>query len=758
MEDVASRIEDVVVYAGAARVRRLARVSCGAEPTRIRIGGLPLALRDGSVRLAADGPLIAADARVVVDVPGVDVALPPADPEALDAARAAVAVAAAEVARLRRALAQLAALTPGERDGRPEDPVPAWGAAVDARLGLLALRGDRERALRVALGEAERAAEDARRDAARAEDAYRRATSARAARPHELRKAVIVTLRPSPGSAGGAGDVILDYVVPGARWAPTYVARLDPAGGPAVLELRAVIAQATGEDWRDVRLSLSTAAATSWTELPELPSLRLGRRQPPPPRAGWRPPPTGVDALYADWDRAFGGQRDRLAAARAAALGVPAAGPEEPTESFPLDEFTSEEGEEITDLRAPPMPPTSAPPMAPPMMPPPGGVPMSMPTFAAPPMQAMTAPKRGNSLAGALGGLVAAPAALVAAGAGAVAKSISREQSRGRRIEDRLQRKSLRNEAFADGGPEPEPTELVAPADLLAYGDLRMPAAPSTLRGALAPADRRELYLSVLVTQQVALTFDVITCVADAERAAERAATVAPPPGCRAEWSDAYDYAFDADARLEVPSDGAWHGVALGRRDAPVAIRHVAVPREVSDVFRMARLDNPHDAPLLPGPLDVYDGRDFLLTTAIDFTPPGGHVEVGLGVDQRVKIARNSRYREETTGMLRGSLRLEHEVEIEVENLHARPIDLEVRERLPVPGGDDDDTEIEVDRVEPAWQAWTPEPAHPGEPRLRGGHRWRLEVAAGGKRTLALGYHIKIAGKHELVGGNRREQ
>jgi uncharacterized protein (TIGR02231 family) len=302
------------------------------------------------------------------------------------------------------------------------------------------------------------------------------------------------------------------------------------------------------------------------------------------------------------------------------------------------------------------------------------------------------------------------------------------------------------------------PVELVAPADLLAYGDLSMPAATSPQRGRLVRVDRRELYLAVLVQQQVVLAFDVLAVIAVAERRADAAAHRPPPTGTIASWSDAYDYAFAAGGTVDVPSDGGWHGLALGVADAAVRVRHVVVPREASDVFRIAILDNPHDAPLLPGPMDVYDGRDFLLTTQVAFTPPRGHVELGLGVDQRVKVARNATYREETAGMLRGSLRLEHEVAIDVENLTGRAIDLEVRERLPVRAvDDDDDVTIEVGRVTPAWQPWAPEPEHPGERRLRGGHRWELHLDADAKQTLELHYQVKIAAKHELVGGNRRE-
>ena len=59
-----------------------------------------------------------------------------------------------------------------------------------------------------------------------------------------------------------------------------YLANLPHDG--AELELRALVVQRTGEDWRGVELTLSTADPQSWAELPDLPSLKIGRRQPPP--------------------------------------------------------------------------------------------------------------------------------------------------------------------------------------------------------------------------------------------------------------------------------------------------------------------------------------------------------------------------------------------------------------------------------------------------------------------------------------------
>jgi hypothetical protein len=171
----------------------------------------------------------------------------------------------------------------------------------------------------------------------------------------------------------------------------------------------------------------------------------------------------------------------------------------------------------------------------------------------------------------------------------------------------------------------------------------------------------------------------------------------------------------------------------------------------------VASIENPFAGPLLPGPIDVYDRGRFLVTSSVDYTPPGASVEIGLGVDPAVKIARNSEFREEVGGMLRGALKLIHAIAIDVENLSGRAIELEVRERVPVVREGDDDVEVTIGRAEPAWERWTPDPEAPRDRRLRGGHRWRVTVPPSQKRTLRAGYEVKISGKLELVGGNRRE-
>jgi hypothetical protein len=59
--------------------------------------------------------------------------------------------------------------------------------------------------------------------------------------------------------------------------------------------------------------------------------------------------------------------------------------------------------------------------------------------------------------------------------------------------------------------------------------------------------------------------------------------------------------------------------------------------------------------------------------------------------------------------------------------------------------------------VEPDWEPFEPFPSDAGVEPLRGGYCWRLSLERGQKKSLRAAYAVKIAAKHELIGGNRRE-
>ena len=67
-----------------------------------------------------------------------------------------------------------------------------------------------------------------------------------------------VTVRVAAAQAGSL-DVALAYTVPGASWVPSYDARVISAERTVQLDYFGIVRQGTGEDWKDVALTLSTA-------------------------------------------------------------------------------------------------------------------------------------------------------------------------------------------------------------------------------------------------------------------------------------------------------------------------------------------------------------------------------------------------------------------------------------------------------------------------------------------------------------------
>ena len=620
---------------------------------------------------------------------------------------------------------------PDERDAR-EDARPPWAAIVTARRALVATRTDRDRELRTQLAVAQAASATAHRAFEAIVEREQRSSTARASKLHELRKVVELDLAgplDAPDASRAAAEpapetaieITLEYLVAGARWAPSYVARLTSTARRAGFELRAVVAQGSGEDWSGVALRLSTAEPARFVRC--CPSSRRNasavakmRRHAADFALRRRARATCTLTSIARSRRASGARRIARSPATAYA-------------HTPANRLAVRERARDGSTR--------------------GGLGRRLARRGV--GRGSRRDRRMRSISSRASATSTTTArcctrwrrkrrAVVRCRAAKSAGILSRLGSVGGGMPPPASMPMAQAMAFgapARVAPAPAP---VAPPPRLDYGNLRMPPPTASDRGALVAAPP-----PLGLARQVASHVSTIAAEVDG---------LPLPRGFSADWAHAYDYAFAADGLVEVIADGAWHALPLTARPSTATVRHVAVPRERTDVYRVAAVANPLTGPLLPGPIDIYDRGTFLVTSHVDYTPPGAVVEIGLGVDAAVKVARNTEFREEAAGMLRGALKLVHGISIDIENLSGRAIELEVRERVPVVPDGDDDVELAIARVEPAWERWAPEPESPGESRLRGGYRWRVAVPAGGKRPLRAGYDVKISGKHELVGGN----
>ncbi|MGW4805788.1 DUF4139 domain-containing protein [Kitasatospora sp. NPDC004272] len=689
-----SGLDSVVVHAVGAVCRRRASGVLPADG-RVRVAGLPRPAVPGSLRvrvLSGGGRVV--EARLGYPARVRDEEELPSWERELDELRARFELLLERRDRLAERIAEVAALRAvppqrgpegGEHRRAPADAVLALADFVDTRLEVLQERS-------VELAEELRLAEHAFRVAAVA--AHGRST---AERPGGVESGACADL-----TVLGAGPVELEveYAVPGAVWVPTYQLAHRRGERSARLVLRASVAQRTGEDWSGVRLALSTASLAGPGALPELASLRIGRRQPAPAPSGWRAQPAGLAGLFDDWQEA---QRSKpepprlpVLVAGAGGAAAEAAAPPQPSARRAARPGGARPAGGPRPVGGPPgsgSPFEGTARQASASVPPP--VPMPMAAAAPPP------PPPGPVPPGAVYGFAGAPPAAP------LSSSVP--------------------------APEAAPADPRPSADQLDYAALVL-AGPDR-----APQRRGRLFPEPEPSRP-----------GGAQPAAAEEVGRLPLPRYGS-WprvsAGSFDHRFDAQAPATVPSDGVWHTVAVAELPVGVRTGYVCVPSVEEAVYGVLELSNATAHALLAGPVEVTVDGEFLLTAGLPTLAPGGVRELGLGRAEEVRVARHGEVRESTSGVLNSTTVLEHSVRIELVNRLPHEASVEVRERVPVPG----DAEVRIEE-RPGWSA----PAEPSDGVPSSARIRRVVVPPGGSVELTGGYVIRIPAGRAVVGGNRR--
>jgi hypothetical protein len=701
-----SRIAHVAVYARGAIVTRSVTLpaSLPKEPVDLVVPGVTALSSPGSARARVVGSREVLTLRMRLLVPSEPVGPGPLvervralqlDRERLEAERA-------QLKAQRKGLLALAPEAMLKNRWRRVDPA----ARIDDALAACGIASELGAAIDAKILDADDAIERTVREQEAAELAAAQGRSAdRMGAGHPTRE---IVARVAEGDAAGLSGLEVSYVVAAARWWPAYSVRLSDAGRRASWSLEAFVAQASGEDWMGALLSFCSASLVRDVRLPELPSLRLGRAQ-PTPRRGYRPAPSGTAELYAGYDAA------RLL--RAHALPPPAARHAAPPPSPPsapraMPAAAADDAERTAVMRAAVAPPLAMP------------APQAAPAQA--PRGAYGAPTPAPAMA---------PARARASPVGAL------EQTR----------------APGGGGPPEEMFDLLREADTSpGFGGAQSPEIEptdswlefDTLTLAKNEDDARR---GRLVLDEGAGAGELAGAQTRASVAVERLGpSLAVDPN--EPRPDGFDVRYDGKVASDVPSNARPHRVAIDTADGPATPHLVAVPREAASVYRENIAENPFGVALLAGPADLFVDGALLTTTALGATGPGGKVVLGLGVEPRVRVARNVRVEEGTGGLLGGTTTIDHFVTVDLASSlgHAAAIDL--YERLPVT--DEKEVVVELRGAQPAPARY--DQADRGKP-VRGGLKWTITLEAAATQRVELGYRVSVPAKSEVVGGNRRD-
>ncbi|MDR2333214.1 MAG: DUF4139 domain-containing protein [Burkholderiaceae bacterium] len=245
-----SRITQVKVYPGSATVERTARVPAGARSLTIRCLSPQLDVQ--SLQVQADAHVRIGESSVKVQDRDLDKeCATPLDDQVRDA-EDRVAASKAETDSLELATSYLrtvATVPPSEPHSGPGTP---GSAAINSTTDTLR-RSSQDLLLKL---------HQSKRRQEAAELALKELTEERnrIAGPKARTSTVTITL-----ASDREGELRLSYQLRGPGWSPSYRAALDSTSGVVKFERLALVAQNTGEDWRNVQLALSTGQPTRST-------------------------------------------------------------------------------------------------------------------------------------------------------------------------------------------------------------------------------------------------------------------------------------------------------------------------------------------------------------------------------------------------------------------------------------------------------------------------------------------------------------
>lgn len=737
MANLTSTIDKVKLFSYGAMITRIATVELidNEIPTHIEITGLPLTIDNSKVRARIEGE---GNLAVVTDI-RIGMSLPDMTENCNSSLAEEIHQAEIEVKKLIQLKhciqyehEQLNILKIPERpqgeEGKPSPPSPLTG-----RLALARFKESEKKRL---MDENFAISEDlhqAQENLADLRQKQQLASTAVNIEPDKLRKSIIVSLNYEGEKQNfGSQQLILEYFISHARWTPTYVCRLDSQTNSVTVEIRALIAQKTDEDWLGVKLELSTANPQTWCELPQLNTLRIGRKQPPiSPVKGWRELSLDSEILFADFD---GGKPNLVTSSEKNNYFDKTMTLSEKLKYEQLSDIVEEgdfsETTTQTDLiRAK----------------------KSIPLSYTPEISTNFVKERSLDLQGAVDKPKSPPNPL-----SSMLDSVS--SMAGGFIEKRQEYKTttkVKQDLEIGQTDNYYNYEKIN----LAYHLMRLAEANNkTKRGKLYLEEETEFYVeSLLFSQQFIIEKKATikqTIRAILNNIQQNSINI-PIQGIDVrKIAGSFDYVYQSDGRIDLQSDGQYHSVSITKKSTNFDVNYVVVPSQDLNVFGIAKFKNPFNSPLLNSPCDVYLDGEFILTSELPTIPAYGKVPLGFGVQQQIKVSRNTKY-QETQSVIRLGIfnEFKHQINIEVINLMPQNINLEIRERVPIPDPDNK-IDIEIGEVSPMWEKYEQKEENQ---IIKGGYRWLINLEKNEKKTLLANYTITTFANQEIVGGNRRE-
>jgi uncharacterized protein (TIGR02231 family) len=289
------------------------------------------------------------------------------------------------------------------------------------------------------------------------------------------------------------------------------------------------------------------------------------------------------------------------------------------------------------------------------------------------------------------------------------------------------------------------------------WDGVEMTLSTAAVAGGTAAPDIAPLLVSLYdpsanVLNEVAKSRDFLTAPAPVPPAATTAADSAGNAAggeATAEYQEAAADFGDFRAEYHVPGrvsvesgEGARSlQIATEKASAKLAVR--SVPMLSDAAYLQAAFTPPAGAPLLPGRVALFRDGTFVGNGSVPFTNPGREIDLGFGVDDRVHVVRTALDRETGEhGILSSRKTDRRRYRISVENLHTRPMDITVLDRVPYA----EDENVSITRLAESSPATVTDVDD-----KRGVLAWTYTYGPGESRDILNGYEVSWPAGQSVV-------
>lgn len=192
---------------------------------------------------------------------------------------------------------------------------------------------------------------------------------------------------------------------------------------------------------------------------------------------------------------------------------------------------------------------------------------------------------------------------------------------------------------------------------------------------------------------------------------------------------------FGVGSKTTIQSDNQAQQVNILNRIYKTEFVHIAVPSKSPHAYLKAEITNDSDYPLLSGESNIFMDNHFVAKSNIPFTASGANFEVGLGIDEAVKVEyKTLQNLRKSVGFIKNKEKMLYAYETTITNSKKRAIQLTIHNQIPV----SNDNDIEVELIEPVYE----EDTDVLKKNDLGHLEWSSKMEAGTEKVVGLKYSV----------------